>query len=119
MPTSTKFPVRRRGKYANEPIYMGGKRFASKLEARRYGELLWLQSRGEVSELRCQVRYRLVVNGMLIGTYVADFVYREGGAEIVEDTKGVLTTVYELKRKLMLAVHGITIREVYATRRAR
>ena len=44
--------------------------------------------------------------------YVADFVYREDGRKVVEDAKGVRTEAYKIKRKLMLWVHGIKIREV-------
>ena len=44
--------------------------------------------------------------------YVADFVYEENGKKVVEDTKGVKTKDYILKRKLMLWVHGIRVREV-------
>ena len=32
--------------------------------------------------------------------YKADFFYREDGLSIVEDTKGVLTDVFQIKRKL-------------------
>ena len=44
--------------------------------------------------------------------YVADFVYKENGKTIVEDTKGFKTKDYIIKRKLMLWVHGIKIKEV-------
>ena len=44
--------------------------------------------------------------------YIADFVYREDGRQVVEDTKGVRTADYIIKRKLMLWVYGIKIREV-------
>lgn len=46
--------------------------------------------------------------------YIADFVYRDlaTGETIVEDTKGVRTDAYIIKRKLMLHVHGIRIREI-------
>jgi hypothetical protein len=43
--------------------------------------------------------------------YVADFVYMENGQQVVEDTKGMRTQEYRLKRKLMLWVHGIRIKE--------
>lgn len=45
--------------------------------------------------------------------YVADFVYTiaETGENVVEDSKGVRTKDYIIKRKLMLAVHGIRIKE--------
>jgi hypothetical protein len=44
--------------------------------------------------------------------YVADFVYEENGKLIVEDTKGFRTKDYIIKRKLMLWVHGIQIKEI-------
>lgn len=44
--------------------------------------------------------------------YVADFVYKEDGRQVVEDTKGVRTADYIIKRKLMLYKYGIKIREV-------
>lgn len=44
--------------------------------------------------------------------YIADFVYQENGQKVVEDTKGFKTKDYILKRKLMLWVHNIRIREV-------
>ena len=44
--------------------------------------------------------------------YKADFVYKQDGRQVVEDTKGVRTADYIIKRKLMLWVHGIKIREV-------
>lgn len=44
--------------------------------------------------------------------YIADFVYRENGRQVVEDTKGVRTEAYKIKRKLMLYIYGIKIREV-------
>ena len=44
---------------------------------------------------------------------MADFVYTdvETGETVVEDTKGFRTDVYKIKRKLMLKVHGIKIKE--------
>ena len=44
--------------------------------------------------------------------YIADFTYVRDGEFIVEDTKGVRTKDYILKRKLMLYMHGIKIHEV-------
>ena len=43
---------------------------------------------------------------------VADFVYVENGEKVVEDTKGMKTRDYIIKRKLMLYVHKVRIREV-------
>ena len=44
--------------------------------------------------------------------YIADFVYKEDGRQVVEDTKGMRTDEYIIKRKLMLWRYGIKIREV-------
>ena len=45
--------------------------------------------------------------------YVADFVYKDTeGNTVVEDTKGVKTPDYTIKRKLMLYIHKIRIKEV-------
>ena len=45
--------------------------------------------------------------------YKADFVYKtRDGTEIVEDAKGYREKSYKLKRKLMLQVHDVRIREV-------
>jgi hypothetical protein len=47
-------------------------------------------------------------------SYKADFVYFdiEANKTIVEDTKGFRTPEYKIKRKLMLYVHNIRIKEV-------
>ena len=46
--------------------------------------------------------------------YVADFQYQDAhtGELTVEDTKGVRTKEYIIKRKLMLSVYNIRIKEI-------
>jgi hypothetical protein len=44
--------------------------------------------------------------------YIADFTYMENGNLVVEDTKGFRTKDYIIKRKLMLYLCGIRIKEV-------
>jgi hypothetical protein len=102
----------RRNKYANEATVVHGVRFASRREARRWLELKLLEGAGLIVELRRQVRFELVVNEVPVCAYLADFVYRENGELIVEDSKGVRTREYRLKARLMRACHGIIIREV-------
>lgn len=100
-------------KYRNKPTEVNGTRFASKREAARYKDLLWLKSVGKVTDLVLQKRYPIKVNGQLVTTYVADFVYTtDAGESIVEDAKGFKTQVYSIKRKLMKAVHNIDVVEV-------
>ena len=101
-------------KYGAKRTEVDGVVFPSRGEARRWQELQLLLRAGEISNLRRQVKYPLTVNGVKVADYVADYVYDERGAEVVEDWKGVRTPVYKLKAKLMRAVHGITIRETGA-----
>ena len=71
---------------------------------------------GAISDLVCHPRFPLVVQGTKVCTYVADFQYRDAhGALVVEDVKSVptMTPTYRLKRKLLHATQGITIREIF------
>jgi len=114
---------------------LDGTIFDSTKEARRWDDLILLQKAGKITDLRRQVAYELIPaqyetyeryskkgdrlkDGVRLlerkVQYVADFVYTdaETGENIVEDTKGVRTPDYIIKRKLLLAVHGIRIKEV-------
>lgn len=99
--------------------------FDSKGEMQRWVALLLLQRAGEIVNLRRQVTYSLDVNGVHICKYIADFEYQERSDSygktslVVEDWKGVKTPAYHLKKKLMLAIHGIEIREVSSCRSSR
>lgn len=100
-------------KYRNQRIVVNGVLFASKREAKRYGELLLLVKAGEVRDLRLQVPFDLIVRDIKVCRYVADFVYTTPtGRTVVEDVKGMRTPVYELKKRLMFACLGIGILEV-------
>nr|DAL90270.1 MAG TPA: Endonuclease [Caudoviricetes sp.] len=108
-------------KYGNKKTTLNGMTFDSKKEARRYSELLLLERAGAIHNLQTQVKYVLIpsqrdpVTGKVIErecAYKADFVYTENGETVVEDMKGFRTKDYIIKRKLMLKVHGIRIREV-------
>lgn len=102
-------------KYHNVPTVVDGIRFDSKKEAHRWSELKLLQRAGQISDLRRQVRHDLVVNGIKICAYVADFTYTDEAAHrpVVEDVKGgIRTREYILKKKLMRACLGIEITEV-------
>lgn len=95
--------------------------YDSMKEYRRAQELKMLEKAGEISDLREQVRFELIpsqrgADGRISErecSYIADFVYTDAatGQRVVEDSKGVRTKDYIIKRKLMLWVHGIEIRE--------
>lgn len=99
-------------KYRNKKTVVDGIKFDSQREATRYSVLKIMQAAGVISDLRLQVPYVINVNGLKICKYVADFVYIDRGREVVEDVKGMKTPTYNLKKKLMKAVHGIEIQEV-------
>lgn len=119
-------------KYHAQKIVIDGIDFPSKKEARRWMELLLLQKAGEIEGLRRQVRFELIPaqyapdittatgkkkRGACLERkcdYIADFVYSDlrTGEYVVEDAKGMKTEVYKIKRKLMLYIHGIRVKEV-------
>lgn len=124
-----------KSKYRNRKVSVDGITFDSRKEAQRYRELKLLLLAGEIIGLQMQVPFELVPaqyeetgavyskgprkgqpkQGKCIEksvVYIADFVYWQDGKRIVEDTKGVRTTDYIIKRKLMLHKYGIRIREV-------
>jgi hypothetical protein len=105
----------KKSKYGNKKVVLDGIEFDSLKESGRYVTLrirLWA---GEIEDLQVHVPFKLEVNGELICTYEADFVYKENGELRVEDVKSKITRrlpVYRLKKKLMKQIHGIEIKEV-------
>ena len=122
----------RANKYGNNKVVADGQTFASRKEANRYYELKLLEKAGKIKDLATQVKFVLipeqrepdttgkrggVIKGKLIErecAYLADFCYTDTatGQMIVEDTKGMKTKEYIIKRKLMLYLLGIRIKEV-------
>ena len=127
----------KRNKYYAEKCKINGSVFDSKREARRYTQLQLLQRAGQICDLQRQVKFILVPaqyetyerygknrrrlkDGQRLlereVAYIADFVYFENGEKVVEDTmgykKGTAYDLFTIKRKLMLSVHGIRVREI-------
>lgn len=107
-------------KYRSRKVTVNGIEFDSHREARRYQELQLLLRAGEISQLEMQKKYTLIPSQKKPSggteravTYTADFAYKDKtGREIVEDSKGMKTQQYIIRRKLMLYVHGIEVKEV-------
>ena len=122
-------------KYKNKKVVVDGMSFDSKKEAKRYQELKMLERAGAIHDLQRQIKYVLIpaqyeltsevyVKGKEKGkpkigklierecAYYADFVYICDGETVVEDTKGMKTPEYIIKRKLMLYLHGIKVKEI-------
>ena len=122
--------MRKQSKYHNKKITVKGETYDSIREYNRYLELSLLQRAGRIQDLKRQVKFVLiptqrepdiigprggVKQGKLLEkecAYFADFTYYQDGQFVVEDTKGDRTPDYIIKRKLMLKVHGVRIREV-------
>ena len=125
-----------RSKYRSRKATVGGITFDSQKEARRFRDLSLLEKAGKITDLNRQVRFELIPAQYEIYerysdktgkrlkdgkrcieqscVYVADFVYIENGQKVVEDTKSdpTKTADYIIKRKLMLWIYGIRIKEV-------
>ena len=107
----------RGNKYGAKKTYVAeiGRWFDSKAEALRAVVLWQMQKDGDISGLEFQIKYPLVVNDVKIGSWSADFRYVDkAGQTIVEDVKGYRTQQYALRKKLMKAIHGVTITEIAA-----
>ena len=124
-------------KYKAVKTVIDGITFDSKREAKRYTELKLLEKSGMITHLELQPKYDIIINGVKICSYRADFSYytvREENREqytnskgewivptktgdpegqIVEDVKGFKTPIYKLKKKLVEASYpGTQIKEV-------
>lgn len=107
----------------------------SRKEANRWCELKLLERAGKITNLQRQVKYLLIPAQIEVYarygkkgqrlkdgerviekecSYIADFVYHiaEDSKLVVEDTKGIKTKEYIIKRKLMLWIYHIRINEI-------
>ena len=126
---------KKQNKYGNKKVVRNGMTFDSVHEYERYCELVLLEKAGLITELETQKPFTLIPaqyetyerygkNGKRLKdgkrcversvVYVADFVYKENGKTVVEDTKSDATKTkdFVIKRKLMLWVHNIRIKEI-------
>ena len=123
----------KKNKFKNKKVEVDGMLFDSKREADHWVYLCQLMDAGVITELDRQVEFELIPAQFEFDTvgvrggkqkgrcierkvkYIADFVYRDQlGQRVVEDVKGYTKNdpVYIIKRKLMLYIHGIRIKEV-------
>lgn len=130
---------KRRTKCGNIKVTVDGIEFDSKKEANRYCELKLLQRAGRITELELQKEFELIPaqyetfprygkTGKRLQdgkrciekscVYKADFAYKQGGQQIVEDVKGYRDPAsaayakFVIKRKLLLWRFGIRIIEI-------
>ena len=124
-------------KFNAKKIEFNGIKFDSKKECERYKVLKNLEEKGEISNLELQKKFILIPKQEMeyeetlksgkIKTktrtiereisYIADFYYKDkDGKEVVEDVKGckfgAAYNIFVIKRKLMLYIHNIQIKEI-------
>ena len=112
-PAPTKKRKPRRHKYNAKGVTKDGHYFPSLAEATRYDQLKQLQSDGLITGLELQPKFKILINNQKVCDYIADFRYRgitPDGRHMdkvyVEDVKGVVTAMYVLKRKMLLAAYA-------------
>lgn len=125
-----------KSKYHNSKVYIDNYTFDSKREGNVYLQLKDLQSRGCISDLEIHPKWELQPKltekyvkhlktkdkecertVLLPITYEADFAFNHRGKYVVVDvkiSKALLPKEYQIKKKMMRYVHGITLTEVYA-----
>jgi hypothetical protein len=123
-PVSIGAPKKKPSKYRNTKCEHDGIKFDSEKERSRWFHLIQLKAAGRIRDLELQVAFVLTERKRRddgkwerASKYVADFVYVDAttGKRVVEDVKSEATRknrTYVQKRKQMLAVHNITIKEV-------
>lgn len=82
--------------------------FDSAGEAKHWASLLMQERAGLISGLQRQVRFPLMAHrqdgmGVVVGHYVADYVYEQDGKIVIADWKGAMTDVAALKLRWMEA----------------
>lgn len=108
-------------KYKNKIVEVDGVKLHSKKEARYFHYLKLLETKGDITGLKCQVKFDFKINDQFLRyvdsnrviKYVADFEYFDmyGNRKVV-DVKGFKTRDYLIKKALMMACHGILVEEV-------
>ena len=118
---------RKRNKYRNKRCEFRGEKFDSIKEMNRYIALLEDENSGKIMRLERQHKYLFELNGVLMGSYCCDFLYRKWDGkkwiEVVEDVKAnylfskakgkrTSTPAYDMflfKKRMMKAFHNIEV----------
>lgn len=110
----------KKSKYNNKKVVVDGKKFDSIKESKRFTDVLFPAFKcGEITELECQPKYDMIVNGVKICErgYKPDFRYKNKKGElVVEDVKGykkeAAYKIFKMKKQLMKAIYNIDVVEI-------
>jgi hypothetical protein len=107
-----KKPDKKKHKFKAIPVERDGIKFDSTKEANRYLELKFMEKHGQITDLKLQVPFELNEGGSHPVKYIADFTYNDqDGAYVVEDSKGFKTREYLKKKRLMVKMWGVKVKE--------
>jgi hypothetical protein len=94
-----------KNKYNAKSQEYNGEKYDSKGEAGYAQELDWRIKAGEIKSYERQVKIPLIVNGVLICNYYADFiVITKHDAVEIHEYKGMVLPLFQLKWKLLQAL---------------
>jgi hypothetical protein len=106
----------KRSKYGNTKVVIDGETFDSQAEAARWRELLIMEGKGLIWDLKPHPTFELIPaftdrqgKRHRATFYEADAQYYENDEGrylmVVEDTKGVETAVFKIKMKLLISIY--------------
>lgn len=108
-----RFPFKRGNKYNAKKTEYKGVMYDSKKEAAHAQRLEYQMMACDVVDVQRQVKFKVVIHGKHCFTYILDFrvQYQNGNVEY-HDVKGFRNGMYKLKKKIVEAYFGITIKEI-------
>lgn len=110
-PQKTGSKAKKQSKYRNIKTEMDGVVFDSRREAAYYSALLFRRRAGEISDIKLQPKFPILINGKHVTDVVLDFTYRDvsGGKVHYIDVKGFANPHSKLKKKMVEAAYGIEV----------
>ena len=99
-------------KYLNKKCEYQNIKFDSIKERNFYIYLKSLEDKGEIWNLKLQVKFPILMNNRKICSYISDFVYEDENGKHAVDVKSPITSknpTFRLKKKLVEALYNFEI----------
>lgn len=104
-----------RRKYGNKPQQMDGLKFASIRELKYYCDYKLLERAGQIRQLEIHPSFKLIVNGVKVGRFTADFAYFDDKGRHVIDVKSPSTAAgeaFRLRKRVFEACYPGIVLEI-------